>query len=307
MDASTPRNDTWDIAGRTVVITGANSGIGLEAAVDLARRDARVVLTARDPDRGAAALDEVRRRSGSNTVDLVALDLGDLASVRDCAAGLLEAYDRLDVLVNNAGAMLSDRRTTVDGFEMTFGVNHLGHHLLTALLTERLVASAPARVVTVSSLAHRGALRGLDWDDLDRQRRYRAGQVYAESKLANLLFTTELARRLAGTGVTANACHPGSVRTGFGADGDTSGFERLALAAGRPFTVSPARGAEPIVHLAVAPELSGVTGEYFSGGLLPGVRRRPTTRFARDEHAARRLWELSDELAGINTDGDAPG
>lgn len=291
----------WDMSGRTVVITGGNSGIGLEAAVDLARRGASVIITARRPERGAAARDEVSRRSGVDDVGVVALDLASLASVRAAADELLATTDRIDVLINNAGAILSERTLTAEGFEATFGANHLGHHLLTNLLLDRLVASAPARIVNVASLAHRGAWRGMSWDDLDRSGGYNASQVYAESKLANILFTRELAARLVGTGVTANACHPGGVRSGFGSSEDTRGLERLAMVVGRPFLVSPARGAEPLVYLAASPEVAGVTGAYFTGGYLPGVHQRTPSRAARDDEAARRLWALSDELVGLGS------
>ena len=291
----------WDMAGRTVVITGGNSGIGLEAAVDLARMGASVILTARRPERGAAAREEVRRRAGTEDVRVVELDLASLASVRAAADELLATTERIDVLINNAGAILSDRTLTADGFEATFGANHLGHHLLTNLLLDRLVASAPARVVNVASLAHRGAWRGMSWDDLDRSRGYNATAVYAESKLANILFTRELAARLVGTGVTANACHPGGVRSGFGSAEDTRGLERFTMAIGRPFLVSPARGAEPLVYLAASPEVAGVTGAYFTGGYIPGVHQRTPSRAARDDEAARRLWALSDEMVGIGS------
>jgi len=290
----------WDMSGRTVVITGGNSGIGLEAAVDLARMGASVTITARNPDRGAAALDEVRRRSGSPDVSVVALDLASLASVRAAADELLATREHIHVLINNAGAILSSRTLTADGFEATLGANHLGHHLLTNLLMDRLVTSAPARVVNVASLAHRAAWRGMSWDDLDRSRGYNASQVYAESKLANILFTRELAGRLVGTRVTANACHPGGVRSGFGSSEDTRGLERWAMAIGRPFLVSPARGAEPLVYLAASPEVAVVTGAYFSGGYLPGVHQRTPSRAARDDAAALRLWELSDQLVGLD-------
>ncbi len=293
----------WDMSGKTVVITGGNSGIGLEAAVDLARMGAAVTITARNAQRGATALDEVRRRSGSDQVSLVALDLSSLASVRACAAELLGQLAHLDVLINNAGAVLGERTLTEDGFEATFGGNHLGHHLLTSLLADRLVDSAPARVVVVASLAHRMAWRGLTWDDLDRSGSYRSMEVYAESKLANVLFTRELAGRFIGTGVTANCCHPGPVRTGFGSSEDVHGFEQVMMAVGRPFMVSAARGAEPLVYLAASPDVEGVTGAYFSGGYLPGIRQSTPSRHARDTEAARRLWELSDALVGVDPPG----
>jgi NAD(P)-dependent dehydrogenase (short-subunit alcohol dehydrogenase family) len=289
----------WDMTGRTVVITGGNSGIGLEAAVELGRMGADVVITARDMNRGAAAVAEITRRTGSGTVGLVHLDLCDLASVRQAADDVLARCDRIDVLINNAGGILSERSVTVDGLEATFAGNHLGHHVLTNLLVDRLEASAPARVVVVASLAHRWAVRGMSWDDLDRTGNYRSADVYAESKLANVLFTMELAQRLVGTGVTANACHPGPVRTGFGSADDTTGLERIGMLVSRPFLVTASRGAEPLVYLAASPEVTGVTGAYFSGGYLPGVHQRSPSRAARDPQAARRLWELSDQLGGL--------
>lgn len=285
-----------DHTGSVMVVTGANSGIGLEAAVALAGTGATVVLACRNPRRGGEAVQEVKRRSGSSSVELVGLDLASLASVRDCASEILERWDRLDVLALNAGGFLTENLTTVDGFEMTFGVNHLGHMLLTQLLTDRLVESAPARVVVTASLAHRMAPTGMTWSQLEERRRYLSWQVYGESKLANILFTVELAERLAGTGVTANCFHPGLVRTGFGSAEDTGGIDRLLMALGRPILVTAARGAEPLVRLATSPDLEGVTGGYFAGGYLPGVRRGKASRKARDRAAARRLWEVSEAM-----------
>jgi NAD(P)-dependent dehydrogenase (short-subunit alcohol dehydrogenase family) len=292
-------DDMRDMTGSTVIITGGNSGIGYEAAVDLVRRGATVVITARNRERGEAAVEQIRRRTGSSAISMIDLDLASLDSVRAAADELLAAHERIDVLVNNAGAVLSSRTMTVDGFEATFAGNHLGHHLLTNLLLERLQQSAPARVVTVASLAHHMARNAISFDDLDRTSSYRPFEVYAESKLANILFTTELARRLVGTGVTANACHPGSVRSGFGGTGDTSGLERIGLTIARPFMVSPARGAEPIVWLAASRSAARLSGAYVSGGYLPGVRQSRTSGAARDPELARRLWELSDELVGL--------
>jgi NAD(P)-dependent dehydrogenase (short-subunit alcohol dehydrogenase family) len=286
------------VHGRIVLVTGANSGIGKETAVGLARRGARVVMTARDPLRGEAALEEVRRRAGSDAVDLLMLDLASLAGVRDAAAEFLARYERLDVLVNNAGLILGRRQVTVDGFEMTFAVNHLGPLLLTSLLLDRLRASAPARIVNVTSAVHR-SVRRLDPDDLVGlvpARRYRPMEAYARSKLANIWFTVELARRLEGTGVTANAVHPGSVRSGFGRDGDLGPLMAAGMRLAAPFMKSAARGARGPIHLASAPELEGVTGRYFNG-----TRPRTPSRLAQDPDAARRLWELSERLCGLAT------
>ena len=286
-----------DMTGKVVLITGANSGIGKEAAIGLARLGATVLVTARSELRGGKALAEIRRRSRvpDDRVTLVPLDLAKFGSIRACAASVLERHERLDVLVNNAGGIISDRRITDEGFEMTFGVNHLGHFLLTQLLLDRLLATAPARVVTVSSIAHRLA-GGMSWVDLQHQGLYNGTMVYNESKLANVLFTMELARRLEGTGVVSNCLHPGAVRSGFGNAEDTAGVERLTLMVGKPFMVSPHRGAQPIVRLAAYPKYAGVTGGYYVGGYLSRCARHTASAAGRDPLAARRLWEVSEEL-----------
>ncbi len=281
-----PMND------RHVVITGANTGIGKEAAVVLAGMGAHVIGTSRDEARGQAGLSEIRERSGRDDVEMLALDLASFASIRAFADTLLDRPDGIDVLVNNAGGVLSDRRETAEGFEMTFGVNHLGHFLLTNLLTERLQASAPARVVVVASTAHRSPRKGLDFDNLQSTRGFRPFLVYGRSKLANVLFARELARRLDGTGVTANALHPGFVRSEFGLGGDmgsalTVGYKLVA----RPFAISPARGARTTVYLASSPEVADVTGWYFYKSAPAS-----TSKAGADLEAARRLWEVSEEL-----------
>jgi|GEM_PF-56921 len=291
--------DVADMTGKTVVITGGNSGIGLETAVALARAGAKTVITARDPDRGDAALTDIRRRSGNNEVDVVVFDLASLASIRVGATRILGRCDRIDVLVNNAGLVLSERRETEDGFEATFAVNHLGAFLLTQLLLHRIKASAPARVVNVSSTAHRSARRGLAFDDLQSRRGYRGMQVYARSKLANIYFTTELARRLTGTGVTVTCLHPGTVATGFARDGDASGLLAFGVKVIKPFILTAEQGARTSVYLASCPEVAEVTGQYF----MRRKARRPS-RSARDAAAAHRLWEVSEALvaeAGAGT------
>jgi NAD(P)-dependent dehydrogenase (short-subunit alcohol dehydrogenase family) len=283
--------DVHDMTGKTVVVTGATSGIGVETAVALAGAGARVVITGRDRARGEAAVEDIKRRSGSQMVELVVFDLGDLSSVRAGAAEILARCPRIDVLVNNAGIVLSDRRVTPDGLEATFAVNHLGPFLLTDLLLDRIEASAPARIVNVASTAHKGARRGLDFDDLQSERTYRALQVYSKSKLANIQFTTELARRLAGTGVTANSLHPGTVATGYGRDGDTKGVFAFGLKVIKPFILSAERGARTSVFLASSPEVAGVTGAYFVR-----CKQATPTRVARSTEAAARLWEMSEKL-----------
>jgi NAD(P)-dependent dehydrogenase (short-subunit alcohol dehydrogenase family) len=278
---------------KTAIITGANSGIGLETAVALAGQGLNTVITARDPERGKRALEDIKARSGSSDVDLVVFDLADMASVRAGAAALLDRCPRIEVLVNNAGVVLSDRRETVDGFESTFAINHLGPFLLTNLLLDRIKASAPARIVTVSSTAHNGARKGLDFDDLQNTKKYSGMSVYSQSKLANILFTTELARRLEGTGVTANALHPGTVRTGYGHDGDTGFLLNLGIRIASPFFLSPAKGAATSIYLATSPEVEGVTGKYFVK-----CKAKEPTAAAQDTDAARKLWDVSEALVG---------
>lgn len=278
--------------GKTVVITGGNAGIGKETAIGLARLGARVLITSRDERRGARAVDEIRRRSASADVDVLPLDLASFASIRGFASQLLESTDAIDVLVNNAGLILRRRTLTADGFEATFGINHLGHFLLTDLLLDRLRASAPARVVVVASDAHESARRGLDFDDLQSERGYRWAKVYGRSKLANIYFARELARRLEGSGVTSNALHPGFVRSEFGQGGDLGGLYGFGLKyLAAPFAISQQKGALTSIHVASSPELEGATGGYY-------VKRRlaSPSEVAQDDAAARRLWDASERL-----------
>ena len=290
-----------DMQGKTVVVTGGNSGIGLETGAALAAMGARVLLTARNADKGRAGVADIAQRCGGQAqVQLVVFDLADLSSVRRGAAEILEEAARIDVLVNNAGLVLTERRETVDGYEATFAINHLGPFLLTNLLLDRVRESAPARIVNVASTAHSAARKGIPFDDLQSTHRYRGMRVYGESKLANILFTLELARRLSGYGVTANSLHPGTVRTGYGADGDATGFLAFGIKIASPFFLSPAKGARTSIYLASSPEVEGVSGEYFVK-CKPKQPRRP----ARDPEAARRLWEVSEELVGLTSPAQA--
>lgn len=284
---------TTTMQGKVVLITGGNTGIGKATAIALARMGAQVTITSRSPEKGEAALADIRAQSGSDAVQCMRLDLASLASVRRFAAEFLADHPRLDVLINNAGLVLSNRSETEDGFESTFGVNHLGHFLLTNLLLPRLKESAPSRIVVLSSGAHMGALGGLDFDDLQARRSYRGMPVYCRSKLANLLFTVELADRLRGTGVTVNAVHPGLVGTEFGGADDTTGFVRHLIKLTHWAYISPEKGARTSVHLASAPELEGVSGKYF----VRSKQARPS-RAALDRGAALRLWEVSEQLTG---------
>lgn len=275
------------------VVTGANTGVGLETARGLAERGMTVVMCSRDPERGRAALEDVRASTGSGSVELVRLDLASLESVRAAAAEILERHPRIAILVNNAGAVLSDRRTTADGFEATFGVNHLGHFLFTKLLLPALEAGAPSRIVNVASDAHRMSF-GLDFDDLQwERRRYRGLGVYADSKLANILFTRELARRLEGKGVVAHAVHPGVVGSRFGWDGDTRGWFAFGVKLVKPLLLTPAKGARTSLHVATSEEAGRSSGLYWA-------RSRPIkpSRAARSDEAARRLWDASEALVG---------
>jgi NAD(P)-dependent dehydrogenase (short-subunit alcohol dehydrogenase family) len=280
--------------GKSVVVTGGSSGIGLETAVGLARAGARVLVTARNAARGAEAVADIRARSGNSEVEQVLFDLGSIPAVRAGAAEILERLERIDVLVNNAGLVLTERQETPEGLEAQFAINHLGPFLLTRLLLERIQGSGRGRIVTVASTAHRAARKGLNFEDLQSRQDYKALRVYARCKLANILFTKELARRLAGSGTTANCLHPGTVATSYGKDGDTTGVLSWGTNVIKPFILSPEKGARTSIFLASSPEVEGITGTYF-------IRCKPrkTSPAAQDPEAARRLWQISEELVGL--------
>lgn len=282
-----------DMDGKTVIITGGNSGIGKAAAVSLAGAGARVVITARNEQRGRDAVAEIAAAAHSDRVELSVFDLADLASVRAGAADLLERCPSIDVLCNNAGLILSNRTLSADGYEATFAINHLGPFLLTELLLDRLKASAPSRIVNVASTAHTFARKGMEFDDLMAERSYSGMKAYGRSKLANILFTVELADRLAGSGVTANSLHPGSVSTGYARDGDTTGFMEWGTRIYNrlPISLTPERGAWTSVYLCSSPDVAGVTGTYFA----KCAPKTPSAN-ARDRAAAARLWQVSEEL-----------
>ncbi len=282
---------TWDIEEKHVLITGGNSGIGKATATELARRGARVTITARDAERGDAVAAEIAAVTG-RTVGVEQLDLASLASIRAFADRL--PTDRPEVLVNNAGVMTGKRLETPDGFEWTFGVNHLGPFLLTNLLSDRLASGAPSRVITVSSENYRRAKEGLDFDDLQAESRFSSNMAYARSKLANILFTIELDRRMGGSGVTARALHPGVVGTSFAQGREGSKLMGVTMRLLKPFLASPAEGAATSVHLATAPDQELSRGLYWAAGEVK--QRLP---IACDEAAAQRLWDVSAELVGL--------
>ena len=272
---------------KVCVVTGATSGIGKAAAAALARQGGRVVLVGRDLGRAQATAAEIG--SGGTRPQVEIADLASLAQVRELA-GRLSALDRIDVLVNNAGLVLGEHRITPDGYEHVFAVNHLAPFLLTNLLLPKLTATAGARVITVTSDAHTAAR--LDLDDPNLENGWDSWRSYANSKLANILFTRELARRLEGTGVTANCMHPGVVRTGFGREARP--LMRLGITIVRPLLLSPERGADTIVYLASSPDVAGQSGGYYVKR-----RRREPSAAARDDAAGRRLWEISEQLTGL--------
>ncbi len=297
------------LGGKTIVVTGSNSGIGLAAARALAARGARVVMACRSVDKAQAALARIRAEHPRAEVTVEALDLSSLESVRRFAGRLLGEHARLDVLVNNAGVMAVPYQKTADGFEMQLGTNHLGHFALTGLLLERLAATPGARVVTVSSLVHHfGAIR---FDDLHGERRYAPWPAYFQSKLANLLFTRELARRaeVAGVELSSVACHPGYASTNLqtaGARVVEGKLEARLMALGNGlFAQSAEQGALPTVYAAVGEDVR--PGEYFGPagplGLAGPPTRARTSRRAQDDGAATRLWEASEELTGVRFEG----
>jgi NAD(P)-dependent dehydrogenase (short-subunit alcohol dehydrogenase family) len=279
------------MAGRTCLVTGATSGIGKATAAGLARLGADLVLVARDRARAEATVAEIKAATGNPRIELLVADLASQASIRQAVQEYRRGHDRLHVLVNNAGGFWATRHSTVDGLEWTFAVNHLAYFLLTNLLLELLVASAPARIVNVTSSAQ--AIGDIHLDDLQFQRRYRGQAAYNQSKLANVLFTYELARRLEGSGVTVNCGVPGVTRTNFGRD-DSGAVMRLLTPLGRPFMRSPEQGADTVVWLASSPEVEGVTGGYYASG-----RARRSSRRSYDTELAGRLWRVSEELTGL--------
>ncbi len=277
------------LEGDVALVTGATSGIGLATAERLAQLGATVCVAGRRPERLDAAADRILRSAG-HAPDLLLADFRHLDEVRAMARVFAGRHDRLDILVNNAGLLNGRRELTPDGNEVTFQVDHLAHFLLTHELLPQLLSASAARVITVSSVAHESA-RGIDFGDLTGARHYRPYGAYAQAKLANVLFAYELARRLAGTGVTSNAVHPGNVRTRFGRGPGAFAFGWELV---QPFLRTPEHGAETPVWLASSPDVAGVTGAYFVD-----CRERPSSPISYDEQLARRLWDVSEVLCGV--------
>lgn len=279
--------------GKVVLITGATNGIGKAAALELAKMGATLVLVGRKPAKTQETVADIKAKSGNANVEYLLADLSSMAEVRKLADAFKSKHARLDVLINNAGGLFAAREETVDGYEMTFGFNHLSYFLLTNLLLDTLKASAPSRIVNVSSDAHN--MGSMNFADLQSENGYSMGgwRAYGQSKLANVLFTYELARRLTGTGVTANVLHPGFVATGFGRN--RPGLMDLGMRVAHLFAITPEQGAETIVKLAAAPEVEGVTGKYWDKGRAVGSSKK-----SYDLEAAQRLWKVSEELTGLH-------
>ncbi|KAK7507085.1 hypothetical protein BaRGS_00001936, partial [Batillaria attramentaria] len=285
------------IPGKTVIVTGANTGIGKETAKELARRGGRVILACRDLERAEKARAEIVLETANRNVVVKLLDLASMGSIRAFAKDINATEPHVDILINNAGIMRCPKMLTEDGFEMQLGVNHLGHFLLTMLLLDKIKASAPSRIVNVSSLAH---VRGqINFDDLNTAKSYDPGVAYAQSKLANVLFTRELAKKLDGTGVTVNALHPGVVKTELGRHMNIfkSSISRAVFA---PISwvllKTPVQGAQTTLYCALATELDGVTGKYFSD-----CKEKEVAEQAKDDEAAKRLWAISENWTRLNS------
>jgi NAD(P)-dependent dehydrogenase (short-subunit alcohol dehydrogenase family) len=282
-----------NMSGKICLVTGGTSGIGKVTASELARRGAEVVITARNQSKLNHSLEEITKLSGSESVSGLLADLTSQQAVRSLAESFLKQYPRLDVLINNAGAVYLRRTLSADGIEMTFAGNHLAPFLLTHLLLETLKTSAPARIINVSSNAHEGQM--LDFNDLENRNNYQFMRAYGQSKLANILFTYELDRRLAGTGIAVNALHPGFVATNMGAN--NGWFVRLFLPLTRLWAISVEQGAETSIFLATSQQVDGVSGKYFYQ-----KRAVPSSKYSYDQKVWQRLWEISAAMTGLDID-----
>jgi len=275
-----------DMTGKTCLITGGNSGIGKATALGLARMGATVVIVARSKEKGDAALAEIIAKSGNPNIELMLADMSSLDSIRRLASDFKAGHQKLHLLINNAGVYLTRRIATVDGLESTFATNHLGPFLLTNLLLDLLKASAPSRIVNVTSDAHNGAK--LNFEDLQGEKRFSGWQAYGQSKLSMILFTHELAKRLEGIRVTVNSAHPGVVRTSFA---NNNGLVTFGFRLMRPFFISPETAAKRILYVATSSDLEGVTGKYFTK-----MQEARSSQESYDEDSAKRLWQASEQL-----------
>ncbi|XP_056306925.1 retinol dehydrogenase 12, like [Danio aesculapii] len=276
--------------GKTVLITGANTGIGKETAIDLAKRGARIIMACRDMEKAEAALKEVKDASGNQDVVISSLDLSDSKSIRGFAEKINKEEKQVNILINNAGVMVCPYGKTADGFEMQIGVNHMGHFLLTYLLLDLIKRSAPARIVNVSSTAHQWGTINLE--DINSEKNYDKQRAYCQSKLANVLFTRSLAKRLEGTGVTAYSLHPGVVQTDLWRH--LSKPQQFAMWFTKPFTKTSVQGAQTSIYCAVDPELQTESGKYYSD-----CAPAKAAKAAMDDEVAQRLWELSCKMLNI--------
>ena len=289
-----PNGTPWDVGGKTVLVTGGNSGIGKATVIELVRRGAHVHFTSRSPAKGEAALVEIQAAAGgpgAGTVQVRQLDLASFQSIQSFAKDLLDQVPALHVLVHNAGIIQRERRETVDGFEVTFGTNHLGTFFLNQMLLPLLRKSAPSRIVVVASNAHGRVKDGLDFDDLQSTRAYDAVEVYSASKLANILFTRQLAKHLEGSGVTANSLHPGVVASNFNGDDGTGGMWGFTFKWLRPLLLTPKKGARTSVYLCCEPGIGAVNGAYFDR-----CSEATPSQAALDDAGALKLWEISEAL-----------
>src|SRR5947209_10748858 len=279
-----------DMKGKTCLITGGNSGIGKATALGLARMGANAVIVSRSKEKGEAALTEIIAKSGNRKVELMLADMSSHDSIRKLAGDFKVGHEKLHLLVNNAGVYLTRRTTTVDGLESTFSTNHLGPFLLTNLLLDLLKASAPSRIVNVTSDAHNGAR--VNFEDLQGEKKFSGWQAYGQSKLAMILFTHELAARLDGTGVTVNSVHPGVVRTNFA---NNNGLVTFGFRLMRPFFISPATAAKRILYVATSPDLEGVNGKYFTK-----MHAAKSSQESYYDYSAKRLWQMSEQLTRLS-------
>jgi retinol dehydrogenase-14 len=281
-----------ELSKKTIVITGGTNGIGEAASLELAKKGAEVIIVGRNPEKTKTIVGQISEQTGYSAVHGLVADLSSMAEVCRLSQEILLNYPAVNILVNNVGGIFATRNLTIDGFEYTFALNHLSYFLLTNLLLDRLKANAPARIINVSSRSHEGA--SINFDDLQSEQHYNFGgyKAYGQSKLANLLFTYELARRLAGTGVTVNAVHPGTVASGFGEN--NNGVMKFSMKIYHQFSLTPEQGADTVVYLASSPDVEGITGKYWT--LRKAVASSPQSY---DQDAQKRLWTVSAQLAGI--------